>query len=196
MSAAVMTEPITEASPLSTAYLAGVFYLTSILMGGAAALVRWRLFVPGDATATATNILTHEPLFRMLLAVDLTSASCYVAVTLLFYEMFKLVNKRLALLTASFSFVSSAIVAVACLFHIAALVVLRGAQYLNILHLQPLPALALTCLQLRAQAYSISLIFFGLSSLLMGYLISRSVYLPRIFGAPTVIAGWKEGETK
>jgi hypothetical protein len=129
MSAAVMTEPIAETSPPFRADIAALFYLMSILTGGAAAFVRWRLVVPGDATATATNILAHEPLFRMLLAADLISASCYVAVTLLFYEMFKLVNKRLSSLTAFFSLVSCAIVAFACLFHIAALVDLRGAQY-------------------------------------------------------------------
>jgi hypothetical protein len=189
MSAAVMTEPIAEASRLSTANIAGVFYLTSILTGGAAAFVRWRLVVPGDAAATATNILAHEPLFRMLLAADLISASCYVAATLLFYEMFKLVNKRLSLLTAFFSLMSGAIVAFACLFHIAALVVLRSAQYLNLLDMQPLPTLALMCLKLRAQAYSVSLVYLGFSCLLIGYLIFRSTFLPRILGVLMVIAG-------
>jgi hypothetical protein len=189
MSAAVMTEPVAEASRLSTANIAGVFYLTSILTGGAAAFVRWRLVVPGDATATAANILAHEPLFRMLLAIDLISASCYVAATVLFYEMFKLVNKRLSLLTAFFSLVSGAVVAFACLFHIAALVILRGAQYFNILDVQPVPVLALMCLKLREQAYSISLIFVGFSCLLIGYLIFRSAFLPRILGVLMVIAG-------
>ena len=189
MSAAVMTDPIAEASPLSTANFAGAFYLTSILTGGAAAFVRWRLVVPGDAAATATNILAHEPLFRMVLAADLISASCYVAVTVLFYEMFKMVNKRLSLLAAFFSLTSGAIVAFACLFHIAALVVLRGAQYLNILDVQPLPTLALLCLKLRAQTYGISLVFVGFSCLLIGYLIFKSTFLPRILGVLIVIAG-------
>jgi hypothetical protein len=189
MSTAVMTEPIAEAPRLSTANVAGVFYLTSILTAGAAAFVRWRLVVPEDATATATNILAHEPLFRMLLAMDLISASCYVAVTVLFYEMFKLVNKRLSLLAAFFSLVSCAIVAFACLFHIAALVVLRGAQYLNILDVQPVPTLALLCLKLRSQAYSVSLVFLGFSCLLIGYLIFRSTFLPRILGALMAFAG-------
>src|SRR5437660_3416951 len=165
MSTAVMTEPIAESSPLFRADIAGVLYLTSILTGVAAAFVRWRLVIPDNATATATNILAHEPLFRMLLAADLISASCYVAVTLLFYEVFKRINKRIAFLAAFSSFMSSAIVAFACLFHIAALVILRGAQYLNIISVHPLPALALTCLQLRSQIYSVSLVFVGISCL-------------------------------
>ena len=189
MSAALMTEPIAEASPLSTANFAGAFYLTSILTGGAAALVRWRLFLAGDATATAANILAHDRLFWMVFAADLISAACYVAVTLLFYEMFKPVNKRLSLLTAFFSLMGCAIVAFACLFHIAAWVVLRGAQYLNILAVVPLRTVALMCLKLQAQAYNAGLVFFGLYCLLIGYLIFKSTFLPRILSVLMVIAG-------
>ncbi len=184
-----MTEPIAEASPLSTANIAGTFYLTSILTGGAAAFVRWRLFLSGDATATATNILAHQRLFWLVFAADLISISCYAAVTLLFYEMFKPVNKRLSLLAAFFSFTGCTIMAFGSLFHIAALIVLRGAQYLNILALEPLRALALMCLTLRAQTYDISLVFFGFYCLLIGYLIFKSAFVPRIFGLLMVIAG-------
>ncbi len=174
MSATVVAAPIAEASPLLRADVAGVLYLTSILLGGAAAFVRWRLVVPDDAAATATNVLTHQPLFRALLAADLISVSCYAAVTWLFYEMFKLVNKRLSMLTAFFGLVSCAIAAADSLFHVAALAVLRGAQYLNLLVVQPLPALALMFLRLRTQAYDIGLVFLGLDCLLMGYLIFMS----------------------
>lgn len=189
MSAAVMTPSIAEESPVSRASIAGLFYLTSMLTGGAAAFARWTLLVPGDATATATNILAHEPLFRMLLAVDLISVSCYVAVALLFYEMFKPVNKRLSLLAAFFSLTSCAMVAFASFFYIAALVVLRGAQYLNILAVRPLPALALMFLELWAQAYSISLVFAGFSCLLIGYLIFRPNFPTRLLRALTAFAG-------
>ncbi len=109
--------------------------------------------------------------------------------TLLYYEMFRPVSKRLSLLTAFFSLMSCAIVAFASLFHVAALVLLRGAQYLNLLAVQPLSALALLCLKLRAQAYSVSLVFFGFNCLLIGYLIVRSRFLPRIVGSLMALAG-------
>ena len=180
MSAAVITEPMAEASPLSTANLAGVFYLTSILTAGAAAFVRWRLFLSGDAAAIATNILAHERLFWMIFAADVISASCYAAVTLLLYEMFKPVSKGLSLLMTFFSLVGCAIVAFASLFHIAAWVALRGAQYLNILSVGPLRTVALMCLRLQAHVYNVSLAFLGVSCLLIGYLFLRSTFLPRI----------------
>jgi hypothetical protein len=180
MSAAFMMEPLPKTSPRFRANIAVVLFLTTILTGGAAAFVRWRLVIPGDAISTATNILAHERLFQMLLAADLISVACYVAATLLFYELFKPVSERLSLLTASLSITSCVILAFASLLHLAALVVLRGAQYLNILTVQPLPDLALMCLKLRGQAYSISVVFFGVYCLLIAYLILRSAFLLQI----------------
>ena len=182
MSAAVMTEPI-RAARLSTANLAGVFYLTSILTAGAADFVRWRLFPSGDAAATAANILSHQRLFWMVFAADLISALCYAAVTLLFYEMFKPASKGLSVLMTFFSLVGCAIVAFASLFHIAAWVVLRGAQYLNILSVGPLRTVALMCLRLQAHVYNVSLAFLGVSCVLIGYLIFKSAFRPRFVGA-------------
>src|SRR5437773_2231394 len=180
MSAAVMTQPFGQTSPRFRINIAIVLFVATVLTGGAAAFVRWRLVVPEDAVSTTTNIIAHESLFQMLLAADFISVMCYVAMTLLFYELFKPVNKRLALITALFSLMSCAIVAFGSLFHIAAMLLLRGAQYLNILTVKPLPALVLMCLQLRAQAYTISLAFFGLYCLLSGYLIFKSAFLPRV----------------
>jgi Domain of unknown function (DUF4386) len=78
-----MTNPIPEASPRFKARIAGVFYLLTILTGIFAEIfVRGRLVVDGDAAATATNILAHEPLFRLALVVDLIPS--YIVVTILF----------------------------------------------------------------------------------------------------------------
>src|ERR1700682_5626708 len=101
MSATMMMQPYAETAARSRANIAVVLFLMTILTGGAAAFVRWRLVVPGDAVSTATNILAHEPLFRMLLVADLVSISCYIAMTLLVYERFKPVNRGLSLLAAS-----------------------------------------------------------------------------------------------
>ena len=175
-----MMQPFERTSPRFRANIAIVLFVATVLTGGAAAFVRWRLVVPGDAISTTTNIVAHEPLFQMLLAADLISIACYLAMTLLFYQLFKPVNKGLALLTTSFSVMSCVIVAFGSLFHIAAMFLLRGAQYLNILSLKPFPDLVLMCLRLRAQAYSISMVFFGLYCLLSAYLLFKSALLPRV----------------
>jgi hypothetical protein len=184
-----MMERIAETSPRFKARIAGVFYLLTILTGGFALFVSGRLVVSGDAAATATNILAHEPLFRLGFASDLIATACYIAVTALFYNLFKPVNRSLSLLAAFFSLVGCAIGALSCLFYLAPLVVLGGAQFLSVFKVEQLQALAYMFLKLNAQASNISLVFFGFYCLLIGYLIFRSTFLPRILGVLMAFAG-------
>jgi hypothetical protein len=182
-------EPIGEASPRLKARIAGVFYLLEMLTAGFALFVLRRLGVSGDAAATATNILAHQSLFQLGFAANLLGFACYIAVTGLFYDLFKPVNRSLSLLAAFFSLVGCTVGAVSCLFELAPLAVLGGAQYLNVFKVEQLQALALTFLKLYGQCFDISFVFFGFYCLLIGYLIFRSGFLPRILGAGMAIAG-------
>ena len=182
-------EPIGEASPCLKARIAGVFYLLEMLTAGFALFVLRRLGVSGDAAATATNILAHQSLFQLGFAANLLGFACYIAVTGLFYDLFKPVNRSLSLLAAFFSLVGCTVGAVSCLFELAPLAVLGGAQYLNVFKVEQLQALALTFLKLYGQCFDISFVFFGFYCLLIGYLIFRSGFLPRILGAGMAIAG-------
>ena len=183
-------KPIGETSPRLKARIAGVFYLLEMLTGGFAILfVGGRLFVSGDAAATATNILAHLSLFQLGFAANLIQFACYVAVTGLFYDLLRPVNKGLSLLAAFFSLVGCTIGAVSCLFYFAPVVILGGAQYLNVFKVERLQALALMFLKLYGQCFNISFVFFGFYCLLIGYLIFRSTFLPRILGAGMAFAG-------
>jgi Domain of unknown function (DUF4386) len=182
-----MTERITEMSPRFQARMAGVIaWITTT--SGFAAIVRDRLVVYSDAAATARNILTHEILFRLALVGDVI-AVLYIAYTLLLYNLFKPVNKSISLLAAFFSLVGCAIGTLNCLFHLAPLVVLSGAQSLSALNVEPLQALALIFLKLHAQAYIIGMVLFGSYNVLIGYLIFRSTFLPRILGVLLAFSG-------
>ncbi|MGA3319226.1 MAG: DUF4386 domain-containing protein, partial [Candidatus Korobacteraceae bacterium] len=67
------------------------------------------IIVSGNPAATATNILAHERLFRLSVAVGLIATALYIAVTVLFYGLLKPVNKTVSLLAAFFSLVGCAI---------------------------------------------------------------------------------------
>lgn len=69
----------------------------------------------------------------------------------------------------------------------AVLALLSGADYLRAVDTQQL-AMAYMSLRLRAQA-DISFAFFGLHCLLIGCLILRSTFLPRIVGALMALGG-------
>jgi hypothetical protein len=182
------TERIAQASPRFKARMAGGLYLITATSGFAES-VRSKLVVYGDAATTATNILAHEQLFRLALAADIIVAVCYIAVTLLFFDLFKPVNRSLSLLAAFFSLVGCAIAALTCVFHLAPLVVLGGGHELSAFNVGQLQALALTFLKLHSQGYNISLVFFGFYCLLVGYLIFRSTFLPRVLGVLMTLAG-------
>jgi hypothetical protein len=185
-----MRQRIAETSPLFTARIAGFCWLMTILTSTFAMFVGLRLVVSGDAGATAANLLEHEALFRSGTTAILISTACYVAVTLLVYELLKPVNRTVSLLAAFFSLLGCAVGAVGCLFDLMPFVLLRGGQYLRVFTVDQLQALALVFLKVRIQANdNIGLVFFGLHCLLIGYLILRSTFLPRSVGALMVVAG-------
>jgi hypothetical protein len=191
MNTSVLTERITEASPRCTARIAGVFYLITIVARMLVEiLVRKRLVVPDDAAATATNIMAHEPLWQWGFAGDIISFASYIALTALLYELFKPVNRSVSLVAAFFGLVAFVVQAISSLFHLAPLFLLGGATYLKVFTAEQLQALALVFLRLRAAAYhNIGLVFFGLYLLLVGILILKSTFLPRVLGALMVLAG-------
>jgi hypothetical protein len=190
MTAAVTTEQVTQASPRLTARMAGALYLLSIAAGVVAVLlVGGALVVDGDAGATATNILAHETLFRLSVASFLIGVACYVAVTALLYSLLRPVNRTLSLLATFFSLVGCALWAVGSLFQLAAVAILRGGGSARGSTVEQEQALALTLLQLNAQALSVGIVFFGFYCLLIGYLVFRSTFLPRVVGALLALTG-------
>jgi len=180
-------ERIAEASPSFQARMAGaIAWITTT--SGFAAVARGKMVVYGDAAATAHNILAHELLFRLAVVGDVI-ALLYVAYILLLYNLFKPVNRNLSLLAAWFSLVGCAVGAVLCVFQVAPLVVLGGAQSLSAFKTEQLQALALMLLQLHAQGSNVSMVLFGSYNLLIGYLIFRSTFLPRVLGVLLAFSG-------
>lgn len=190
MSTTMMTERIAEASPRLKARIAGALYLIIIVTAMFAEMVvRERLVVYGDAAATATNILAHEALYRYGGVAMLVAVVCDTAVALIFYQLFKPVSRGLALLATFFRLMPVAILAVNLLNHFAPLVLLKGAPVLPSFQGEHLQALALASLHLYAYGFKIAMVFFGFNCLLLGYLIFKSTFLPRIPGVLMALAG-------
>lgn len=187
MRVGVMTERAEEASPRFQARMAGMIaWITTT--SGFAAIVSGGLVVYDNAATTAHNILAHETLFRLAVAGDVIGL-LYIAYTLLLYNLFRPVNRSLSLLAAFFSLVGCAVGAVNSLLLLAPLVVLQGVPSLSAFRVEQLQALALLFLKLHAQGGNISLVLFGSYNLLIGYLIFRSTFLPRILGVLLAISG-------
>jgi hypothetical protein len=187
----LMTNRTAEPSLRKAARIAGLLYLTIIVAGiFAQFVVRSSLIVPGDATATADNIVASEGLFRLGIAGDLIMIMCDVALALVFYVLLKPVNRSLALLAAFFRLAQAAALGINLLNLFFVLQLLSGADYLAVLGADQSNALVLLFLDAHATGYRIALVFFGLSIFVLGYLLVRSGYFPRILGIGMIVAAF------
>ena len=182
-------EQIVEGSPRPNARTIAVVYLLYFLMAFSGAFLAKGLVIQGDAAATANSISTHETLYRSGFAVSLIANAIYIALTALLYRLFEPVNRSLSLLAAFFSLVGCAVQIFGGVLQLAPLVILGDSQLLSAFKVEQLQAAALLCLKLYSQAFSIALVLFALFDLLIGYLIFRSTFLPRILGVLMMLAG-------
>ena len=148
------------------------------------------LIVSGDAAATAGNIRASESLFRLGIAGNLLGQTIFVFVGLALYELFKGVNRRLALVMLILVLVSVPIGFVNELNQIAALILLSGANFLSAFDPGQLNALLMLFLKLHGNGFLVVEVFWGLWLFPFGVLVYRSGFLPRILGVLLIPAGF------
>ncbi len=135
------------------------------------------------------NIRAHELLYRLGLAAHVVVTVTNVPLAVIFYDLFKVVNRRLALLDAFFILVATAIEAAGLLHQFAPLVLLNSVSSAST------PAAQLQALAyapgsaLSGIDYSIHTVFFGLDILCAAYLVLRSTFLPRAIGVLLAVDG-------
>ncbi len=181
---------IAGASPRHLARIAGGLYLINIVGGFfAIGYVSAALVVPGDAATTTHNILAHELLYRLGLVAHMIIIACNIPLALIFYELFKVVNRRLALLVVFFTLVGTAIEGANLLYQFVPLMILGGGHYLSVFTPEQLQALAYMPLDLQAISYNIQQVIYAGYLLVAGYLVFRSTFLPRVIGVLMAIGG-------
>lgn len=152
-------------------------------------IILGKLVVAGNAAATAANILNNESLFWLGFTSSLLGVAFHTTCALLFYELFKPVNKTISLLAAFLLLVGCAVQALTSFLYIAPLLVLQGGSSMSAFSTDQLQALASMFLKLNGQAFDMHLVFFGFWCFLVGYLIFKSTFLPRLLGILLSIAG-------
>jgi hypothetical protein len=178
-------------SPRAKARLAGVFELlegTASASGQVAIL--GSLFVQDNVAATAHNILANESLFRLGFALSVAGVGFHLAWGLLIYQLLKPVNKTVSTLAAFIVIITSAMQALTALLYLGPLVVLQVGQSMSGLSSEQAQALAYVLIKLNTAAFQLDLVFFGAWCMLTGYLIWKSKFLPRIFGALLALDGF------
>jgi hypothetical protein len=172
------------------ARVAGVLY---VLMGLTAPFtliyLPGKLIVPGNATATASNVLASEMLFRIGIVASLISSVVFVLLVMALYRLLGAVNKTHASLMVALVLVSVAIGFVNEVNNIAALTLFRGPAFLSAFDKPQLDALGTLFLRLRGQGLVVNGIFWGLWLFPFGLLVMRSGFIPRILGVLLIVNG-------
>jgi hypothetical protein len=177
-------------SPRSKARLAAiVIFIESVAAVRGHMRIPEQFIVTNDAAATAANILSNETLFRLGVTLSLIAAAFHIAGVVLFYELFKPVNPTVTLISAYTSLIGIAFQAVSAIFQLAPLIILHGGEFSSAFTTEQLQALAYLSLRLQGQIVNMYLIFFGLSILLLGYLIFKSGFIPQLLGLLEMLAG-------
>ena len=162
---------------------AGLLYVLISIPGIFALIyVPGKLIVDGNATATASNIAAHETLFRLGIAANLISQILFMWVALALYDLLKEVSRRQAALMLTLIVVPVPIVLLNELNAIAALILVRGADFLSIFEKPQRDSLALLFLNLHSYGFDITAIFWGLWLFPLGLLVYRSGFIPRLLG--------------
>ena len=105
------------------------------------------------------------------------------------YDVFTPVSRVAARTAVFFNLTACAIGVFNSLFQLGALEVLQGPPYLSAYSTPQLQALAALLLKLNIHALDMGQIFLGFQWIAVGYLILRSVFIPRILGALVAFSG-------
>jgi Domain of unknown function (DUF4386) len=179
-------------TPLSkNARLVGLWYLLLVFIGPWRLLyIPSKLFVLGDAKTTAVNIAAHQTLFQFGIFADTWGGVVLVFLTLAFFRLFKDVDRYQAwLLVITGGILPGAIYFVNTLNDAAALLLVRGADYLSVFTEGQRDALAYFFTRLHYELVVSAEVLWGVWLFPMAILILKSRWFPRILGWWLILDG-------
>lgn len=170
------------------ALIAGFAYLLSPVTTAEFSIMP-KLVIPGNIEQTVQNIVAHGGLFVAAILCYLVTFLEDVVIAWALYVLLAPVNRSLSLLTAWFRLVYTAIALFGWLNLVTVFRLLNTPDYLTSFGSVQLHAQVDLLLNSFRYDWSMSLVIFGIHLVLLGALIYRSGYIPRIIGILLVIDG-------
>jgi len=172
------------------ARIIGFLYLLVVIAGPFLLLyVPGKLFVPGDASATAAKILAHESLFRTSIVIGLISELVFIAVVVGLYYLLKGVNQILATAMVLLILIQAPLAFLGTANEVATLAFLRDAHHLSAFDGPQRDAIVMLLIGFDHKGLLVSELFWGLWLLPLGILVYRSWFIPRLLGAWLFVNG-------
>lgn len=173
------------------ARLAGILYLI-ITVAAIVAHVYMpsAIIVPGDAAATANNMKESAVLFRLGgVGSELIILLSEIVLSIILYVLLKPVNKTLSILAAVSRLAMTTIHGLNLINYFFAILLVSGAGYLSVFSVEQTQSLAMLFLEAHGFGFTIGIAFLTLHVFILGYLIFKSGYFPKILGILFVLAG-------
>jgi hypothetical protein len=172
--------------------VAGFLYLVLVVAAPLRLIyIPSKLFVHGNATATASNIAAHELLFRLGIVSDLFCGTILIFLLLALYRLLQGVDQNLAVLMVILGGVMPATIDfLNVLNDSAALMLVRGADFLSVFDKPQRDALAMLFLRLHHHEEVAAEILWGLWLFPLAILVYRSRFLPRFLGVWLIVNGF------
>lgn len=175
-----------------TARFAGVLYLIITVFAIVAHIyMPSKIIVAGDAAATAQNLINNETLFHVGgVGSELVILLTEIILSIVLYVLLKPVNKTLSLLAAVSRLAMTTIHGLNLLNYFFAMTMVSGTGYLAAFSTEQLNALMMVFLDAHSIGFTIGIAFLVLHVFILGYLIVKSGYFPKVLGFLFIAAGF------
>jgi Domain of unknown function (DUF4386) len=181
-------EASTVVRPKRLARFAGVLYLLVGIFGGfAQGYVEPKMYVAGNAAATAANVVANAGLVRLGVVADLLDPTIFIFLVLMLYVLLNHVHKSMARAMVVLVMISVAIECINTVFEFEGLRVATDSAYATALGTAGSNAQVLLLLDTQHYGLLIAQIFFGLWLAPLGYLAYKSGLFPKWLGVVLVV---------
>lgn len=167
----------------------GLLYLAIVVFGMLSPTVLETLVVPGDAAATADNILGSLSLFGISLVGWLVIVVVDVALSATFYLLLEPIGRALSLVVAALRLAYSSMLGALVPHLFEGYRLVAGSSAGGAPGVEEARSAALSHIGLFSTGFLVALVLFGVHLVGLGFLFYRSGYLPRVFGVLLVAAG-------
>ncbi len=177
-------------SPKRLARFAGVLYLLVGVFGGfAEGFVDPKMYVAGNATATAANVVASSSLVRMGVVAHLLDGTFFVVLAMTLYVLLEHVDKSVARAMLILVALATGIICLNAVFQFEGLRVATDSSYAAAFGTAGSNALVLLLLDTQHYGTLAAQVFFGLWLVPLGYLAGKSGMFPKWLGAVLILGG-------
>lgn len=171
-------------NPRKMARQAGLIYLLIAVFGAfAIAYVPSQIIVAGEEQATLANLQSQAGLFRAGIFADMMVILLEIELTAILFFLLRPVNPVRSMIAAAARYGMVIVMLINLMLNITAFMMAEGA-------LSGSPATILTLFEVHAMGVYLWGVLFGSHLLVVGMLVYRSDYLPRMLGGALVIGAF------